>query len=300
MIRLPPGFEEHTIEAFGLRGEAWLRTLPDLLGDLGRLWNLQIGAPFELSYDAVVAVQRADGTDAVLKLGVPRAEFERGIHALRAYAGAGACQLLASDPKSAAMLLERVRPGDPLARLAAEDDDAATGIGAAVMRRLWHTSFDPSLFRPISEWFNGAFARYRADHPDGGPFPAHVLERADHVASDLVASTEHEVLLHGDLHQDNILSGTRESWLAIDPKGMRGDPGYEVGPFVLGPDPHSAKPAKLVDRRLRILADELDYERPRLRDWAFAHAVMSASWSLEDHGRDWEGALMTAQTLLDQ
>jgi streptomycin 6-kinase len=70
--------------------------------------------------------------------------------------------------------------------------------------------------------------------------------------------------------------------------------------FVLNPEPHAAKEARLVDRRLRIFADELDYEHRRLREWAIAHAVMSACWSLEDHGRDWEGVLLTAQMLLDR
>jgi streptomycin 6-kinase len=114
----------------------------------------------------------------VLKLGVPRAEFERGIHALRLYAGNGACAVLQADTSAAAMLLERARPGEMLSALA----------------------------------------------------------RAERLSADLLESAATEVLLHGDLHHFNILSARREPWLCIDPKGMRGHPGYEVGPFLLNED----------------------------------------------------------------
>jgi hypothetical protein len=31
-----------------------------------------------------------------------------------------------------------------------------------------------------------------------------------------------------------------------------------------------------------------------VRDWAFAQAVLSAVWSIEDHGGGWEGAIAWA------
>src|SRR5690606_10428198 len=37
-------------------------------------------------------------------------------------------------------------------------------------------------------------------------------------------------LLHWDLHYDNVLAGEREPWLAIDPKPLAGDPGFDLLP----------------------------------------------------------------------
>jgi streptomycin 6-kinase len=125
--------------------------------------------------------------------------------------------------------------------------------------------------------------------------PAPVFDRAEHLAERLLATTRTAVLLHGDLHHANILSGTRAPWLAIDPKGVVGDPGAEVGPFLRNPRPISAR---ALSRRLDILADELAYDRPRLRDWGIAHAVLSACWSLEDHGSGWHTAIATAEALM--
>lgn len=93
------------------------------------------------------------------------------------------------------------------------------------------------------------------------------------------------VVLHGDLHQENILSATREPWLAIDPKGLVGEPAYETGSLLRNtreqilalPDP---KP--LFARRITLLAEELELDRERIRGWGEAQAVLSACWTLED------------------
>jgi streptomycin 6-kinase len=137
-ISLPAAFVVHTLEAFGERGPAWLEKLPQLVAELAEQWHFSLtGDSFQLSYDYVAAVRRRDGTEAVLKIGVPRAELRRGITALELYAGDGACRLLAADDARSAMLLERIRPGQMLSESARSDDAAATRIGASVMRRLW-------------------------------------------------------------------------------------------------------------------------------------------------------------------
>jgi streptomycin 6-kinase len=200
------------------------------------------------------------------------------------------------------MLLERFRPGMMLVGLAKTDDDAATRIGAQVMRKLWRPVPDGpagNAFEPIAAWFARAFAKHRAEYGGPGPFPAAVLERAESLATDLLASAPSTVLLHGDYHHYNVLSAERAPWLAIDPKGMTGDPGYEVGPFLLNPHhwgiddrPERAR------RRLDILAEELSYDRARLRDWGIAHAVLSACWSAEGYGQEWRPAIAAAETLI--
>jgi streptomycin 6-kinase len=79
---------------------------------------------------------------------------------------------------------------------------------------------------------------------------------------------------------------------------MLGDPGYEVGPFLL--NPHGPpKSGSLLARRLDIFAEVLGYDRARLREWAIAHAVLSAAWSAEDFGDGWQNAIAMAQTLID-
>jgi streptomycin 6-kinase len=102
------------------------------------------------------------------------------------------------------------------------------------------------------------------------------------------------VLLHGDLHHWNILTSEREPWLALDPKGVVGEPGYEIGPLLLNP---TLQPGHVLARRIDQLAEELGLDRERLLGWGLAHAVLSAWWSVEDHGHGWEEAITCAELL---
>jgi streptomycin 6-kinase len=301
---VPAEFARRIRGTFKADGEAWLTRLPSLLVDLAREWELaSLGGPFELSFNYVVPVVRLDGTRAVLKVGVPQGELWREMAALQAYGGDGACRLLRADAPRGALLLEQVTPGEMLVGLVAGDDDQATRIGARVLRKLWRpvpTSADES-FMPVAEWFTRAFDRYRADYPGGGgPLPESVFEAGVSVARGLLDSASAPVLLHGDFHHYNILSATRAGWLAIDPKGMTGDRGYDVGPFVDNPSTRgwSARSPQLLRRRLDILAEELTYDRARLRDWSLAYSVLSACWSAEDQSDGWHHAIATAEMLL--
>lgn len=299
-LAVPPALARTVRELYGPAGDAWLAALPALVADLAHRWRLTVGPPFALSYNYVCAARQHDGGEVVLKVGFPNPELTREIAALRYYAGDGACRILAADAARGALLLERLRPGETLAAVASADDVAATRIGAAVMRRLWRpvpAPPDGDAFLPLTRWFR-AFGRHRAAFGGPGPFPADLLAHAEPLAAELAATAPATVVLHGDFHHENVLSAERTPWLAIDPKGMLGDPGYEAGPFLLNPHPDRPdKDARTLSRRLDVLADELGYERRRLRDWGVVHAVMSACWSAEGHGRGWEGAIATAELL---
>lgn len=298
---LPGAFVRRIHEAFGADGLAWLARLPSLLVDLAARWEVVLGPPFELSYNYVLPATRVDGTAAVLKIGVPVAENRREIAALRVYDGHGACRVIQSDVERCAMLLERVVPGDMLVRLVRTDDEQATRIGARLLRTLWRPvpATAGATFKPLAEWFVRAFDRHRAEYGGPGPLPAYVFDAGVALAGALLDSAPAPVLLHGDFHHYNVLSATRTDWLAIDPKGMTGDRGYDVGPFICNPHPQDGpRSPALLNRRLDILAEELEYDRPRLREWSIAHAVLSACWSAESHGRGWEAAVAVAEMLL--
>ncbi len=98
-----------------------------------------------------------------------------------------------------------------------------------------------------------AFARVRELYGGGtGPLPEELLSRAERIAVELLASAPHERVLHGDLHHDNIVSAQRAPWLAIDPKGVVGDPGFETGALMNNPYGRMetwTEPARQFDRR---------------------------------------------------
>ncbi|HMA33266.1 MAG TPA: aminoglycoside phosphotransferase family protein [Chloroflexia bacterium] len=298
---LPEDFARRMVEVHGAAGGAWVAQLPALLAACAARWELAVGPPFPgLSYNYVAPATRADGTPVVLKVGVPGRELLTEIAALQLYEGQGMVQLLAADRAQGALLLERLQPGTPLVQLA--DDEAATIIAAGVMRQLWRPVPPDHIFPTVAAWAAG-LDKLRA-HFGGttGPFPAPLVAAAETLFAELLASQAAPVLLHGDLHHYNILTAARAPWLAIDPKGLVGEPAYEVGALLRNPLPQflaAPAPARRMARRIDLLAEALGLDRARIRGWAFAQAVLSAWWSYEDHGHGWEPAIACATLLAD-
>jgi streptomycin 6-kinase len=246
----------------------------------------------------VAPAERGDGTLAVLKVGVPDRELRTGLDALRLYNGQGMARLLEADEEWGAQLLERLMPGTPLGTLA--DDAAATSIAASVMRQLRRPAPADHRYPTVADWGRG-FARLRQRFDGGsGPLPARLVGQAERLYAELSASMEAAVVLHGDLHHDNIVAATRAPWLAIDPKGVIGEPAYETGALLRNPRPRLLAfpdPLRVTRRRVDQLAEELGVERERIRGWGLAQAVLSAWWSIEDGDMGWEFAIAVAELL---
>lgn len=299
---LPEHFVQTVQSTWGEPGRQWLDALPALLEDCARRWSLTLSPPFpNLTFHYVAPIVAADGTEIVLKAGVPNQDLHYEAAALRFYDGQGSVRLLNADPEAGILLLERLRPGQALTTLADEaHDDEATTIAASVMQALWRPAPLVHDFPTIADWGQG-FARMRARFDGGsGPLPAALVTEAESLFADLLASSAAPVLLHGDLHHDNILSAERQPWLAIDPKGVVGEPAYEVGALLrnLWPDRHThTNPGRLLMRRTRRLAEELAIDLERVRGWAFAQAVLSAWWTVEDNGDDWASTIAVAELL---
>ena len=242
---------------------------------------------------------KSKGTgNVVLKLGAPNRELTSEISALRHYAGHGACRLLDADPEKGMLLLEHLQPGDMLSEL--EDDEQATDIAADVMSQLWRpVPKNKDDFIQLKDWFDGFKRLRRQFNWKTGSLPKQLVESAESLSRELLAENKDEALLHGDFHHYNVLKSNR-GWLAIDPKGVVGPKGYEVGPLLINPIHrflNGSNPKAQTEKRIAILSECLDMERERIRDWGICHAILSAFWSLEDGG-DWEYGIRCAEIFL--
>jgi streptomycin 6-kinase len=276
-------FVRRITATFAPDGAAWLERLPATIAHYAALWRLTVGPAFAgLSYNYVAPATRVDGAPAVLKLGVPRAELTTEIAALELYGGADACRLPASDAAGAALLLERLTPGIDLTTIA--DEAMAMRIAAQVMRQIHHAPPARHRFPHVAGWLAG-LARLRPYFGGGtGPFPEALVARAEALSAALLASSAPEVVLHGDLHHFNMLQSER-GWLAIDPKGVIGEPAYEAGALLRNPLPHILtlpNRRAVLARRSALLAAALELDVTRIRQWAAVQAVLSAWWDVED------------------
>jgi streptomycin 6-kinase len=299
LVQTTDEFRQRMGGVFGEAGARWVERLPEIVAQCAEQWDLRVEPPFPLSYSYVAPVVRADGAPAVLKVRCPHEETAIEIDALLAFAGDGVCAVYEHDAELYATLMERVLPGTPLATLVAEDDEQATAIAIGLMQRLWRPAPATHAFPTVADWALG-LARHRERFGGTtGPLPASLFEEAEDAFRWLLATTEHPQLLHGDLHHDNILSATRQPWLIIDPKGIVGDPGYDLGAFLYNPMPgllDLPNPARVLARRVDQFAEGLGMERERVRGWGIAQAVLSACWSVEG-GEGWQHAIAVGEYL---
>ena len=279
-------------------GAVWLAELPKMMKAATERWGLRIISLFESRHmiGFVAAVERDDGSAAVLKINPPDRESEQEAEALALWDGRGAVRLLASDAGERSLLLERCVPGTSLWDV--EDDDEATRIAASMLRLIWKTPDGGHPFRSLlDEAPRWAGELSETFEQLGAPFEPQLLGLAVAACRELVADPVEPVVVHQDLHGGNILRAEREPWLVIDPKPLVGERAFDVVSLVrdrreslAGPDGLS-----IVRRRLDILADELTLDRERMRLWSLVHAL---AWGVEDGADQFEPAHLHVARLL--
>jgi len=290
----PAGCASKTVDIHGAKGLAWLERLPSIIAGCAQRWALTVLPPFaDLSYNYVAPAIRQDGAHVVLKAGVPHPELFWEIAALSWFDGQGIVRLLDADPKAGVLLLERLEPGTPLSDL--DDDEEATRIAARLMRTLWKPAPAEHHFATLAGWAAG-LAGLRTRFDGGcGPFPANLVDEAERLFEELIGSAGEQMLIHGDLHHGNILRSEREPWLALDPKGVVGEPLWDAVYYSRSLLSKAGEPKRVMARRLDHMAAELGFDRARMVAWGLAQSILTGWWSFEDHGRGHEPDVACAE-----
>ncbi|MFP3882028.1 MAG: aminoglycoside phosphotransferase family protein [Actinomycetota bacterium] len=272
-------------------GESWLDDLPRLAAECAGEWSLRaVGEPYaDSSVSLVLPAEVPDGGSVVLKLQFPHRESEHEAAALEHWSGDGAVLLVAHDVRRNALLIERCTPG---VHLSTEDPDKGLSVLTAILPRLWKPAGEP--FTPLLEeaelWKQGLTQRWEMA---GRPFERRLLDAATEALEDLAGTQGEQVLVHQDLHGDNVLSAEREPWLAIDPKPLVGEREFAVAPIVRSYELGHSRTA--VWKRLDRLTADLGLDRERARLWSFAQTL---AWAFED-GSVLPRHVETARWLLD-
>jgi streptomycin 6-kinase len=234
------------------------------VAELAEEWGLTLGEPYTpgAASERVVRVELADGTPAVLKISIPHRESEQEADALERWDGDGAVRLLARDDARNALLLELCEPGTFLS----DGADDPLGVLIELLPRLWK---DATGFRNLAEetaWWldDGDLSRMA---------PGRLRDVAIGLAHELAPTQGELVLVHQDLHGDNVLASEREPWLVIDPKPLAAEREFAVAPIVRSGELGHSKRDVLY--RLDRLCAELGLDRERARGWTI---VQTMAW----------------------
>ena len=252
----------------------WLERVPDLLAARSAEWDLRLGDPYVAGAAGfLVRAELADGTLAVLKIVYPHREAEHEADALQAWGGDGAVRLLARDDDGWVMLLERCVPGSHIAEIL--DGERALDVMVELLPRLWKPAAAP--FRHLADEAAWWVECLPVDWEQlGRPFERRLVDAAVDALESLASSQGEQVLLHQDLHGENVLAAQREPWLAIDPKPLAGEREFGLAPIVRSFELGEGR--RGVFRRLDRLTAELGLDRERTRGWALGQTV---AWALD-------------------
>lgn len=193
--------------------------------------------------------------------------------------GSGAAQVIAYD--HGATLLVRATGADSLSAMSRTGEDAqACRILCNTARQL-HRPANAStpVLTPLRHWFRHLAPAAKIY---GG-----VMTRCAEIANELFSFPQDEVVLHGDLHHGNVLDFGPAGWLAIDPKGLLGERGFDYANIFTNPDLADPRVAIATDpnifkQRVQLVSEIAGIERQRLLMWIAAWCGLSSAWFLED------------------
>ncbi|WP_374626551.1 aminoglycoside phosphotransferase family protein [Pandoraea sp.] len=238
-------------------------------------WNLTRDGDAFASLSGHLLPVRFRDTPAILKLSHQPEEIA-GADVMSWWAGDGAAPVLAHDGE--ALLMVRAQGSASLARMAREGrDDDATRILCATAARLHRPRAAPTPpLTSLTQWFS-ALSTLSSTQPP-------ILAHSARAARELLGAPQERVVLHGDLHHGNVLDFGEMDWLAIDPKGLHGERGFDYANLFCNPDGETALAPGIFARRVDVVTQAADIDRERLLKWVLAWAGLSSVWCTEDGG----------------
>jgi streptomycin 6-kinase len=273
----------HVTTICGSKGEKWLAGLPSQIDELSRQWSIEVGEPFAAGeFNFVAPAIRAYGEGVVLKIAPPYDDGEclREAEFLRIRKGRGVVRLLDEDSEKRAILMERAIPGRNLAEIFAGRECESLAPAIDVLHLIVDRRPQDLVYvKTLDQWFDG-LRRF-----EGTEFPVSYATKALDSYDRLIADGRADYYLHGDFHPANVVNATRETYLAIDPKGVIGHIGYDIAVFLNNfhwwqetkPDVRTR-----LDHAVHQFSEAFDIDPLELREWAFAQMVLGAWWTFDE------------------
>jgi len=282
---IPEYFKENIGRLFGDKGRAWLERAPEIVEVCIKKWQLSDLKPAgSLSVNLILLCKSELYGDVVLKIGVPHEEYFTELETL-GLQGDAYIKCFANDESLNAMILERVIPGEDLDFVA--DLYEQLEIAAEVISRSSKELSGEYSFPTYQMWCAKAFKRVREENKVPPRFLIHV-GIAEKITEEIKAMGRADVLLHGDLHHENMLRSLNDQWKIIDPKGVIGPAFQDSARFIqnhiLRIDTDEVE--QLLDRCVTVFAEKFNESKRVIAMSVYLLKVLTIAWMYEDEEQD--------------
>lgn len=269
---------------YGEQGRRWLANLPHIVHELAIYWQLNQIMPVDnMTFNYVAKAITNNNELVVLKIGCDENAINEEKQALDYFDGKASIKLIAYKDTYHALLLQQAIPGITLKSLYSSQPQYVMACYVDTMRKLHNKSLSHNnSYRHIKDWL------WAIDNLTEDMCPPYLLKKAVLLKNQLLDSLTTEVFLHGDLHHDNILKHG-DQWLAIDPKGVVGEPEFEIAAFdfmyvnELSNEKNKKDAKSVFEARGNLLAQKADLNPQRIKDWVFVRLILMAAWHIQDN-----------------
>jgi len=247
-------------------------------------WNL---SDFEFveyySFNAIFFCKSELYGDCVLKIYGEPSEY----NALREYNNSGKfCKVFECDLENIIMLIERIIPGKML------KDEPALEKRLAIFSELFNGLHiepknpevpDSCGICTYTDWVINTADYIISKLEDNKELYVHAL-KAKEIYLEMVSVYDKKLLLHGDLHFDNIISCGNEKYKIIDPFGWTGDPIFEIGRYISQEywQADSKERFNIVDKISDYFEISLDIPKKISKQCFYIDITICNSWIVKD------------------
>ena len=216
----------------------------------------------------------------VIKVGYRVKDIKNEYNILQEYNGTRFCKVYEADLENGILLLEHITPGIHLREEA--NLDKRLELFCEVFNELHIQSADKMIYPTYMGWVS-RITEYMRGRNDYEALASKMIQ-AEEICRELCEKYSGEMLLHGDLHHDNILLGEGNFYRIIDPKGVIGDRVFDIPRFVLNEfdDVLGLEFDEKFRHIIGTFSEKFDIPEPDIRRLVYVEMCMSHCWHVED------------------
>lgn len=282
-------------------GQAFYEKVIRDLSFYAKKWKLEIESCIDYySVNCIFICRSALFGPAVLKIGNPSREVRTEANLLKEYNGGRFCKMYDCDLENGVILEEYIYPGK---RLREEQSlERRLEIFSNLFHGLHIESSQNELYPTYFDWVDriAVYMSKREDYPE---LRGQML-KARELCSSLCMAYPKKLLLHGDLHHDNILLGEDGAYKIIDPKGVIGDPIFDIPRFILNEFyDRDDVPYELYSKHIETISSYFEKSVGVPKDvvlkCVYIETAMANCWNVEDNEEPNMRYVLYAEAMMD-
>jgi len=207
---------------------------------------------------------------------IPGPEVATEVNCLRFYDGKSYCKLWEYDLTDDVLLLEKVTPGNQMWDV--EDYRERARLMGITVKGLPIEYNGQEQYPTYLSWMENIHRKMTV--MGGLDDVLFYLNKAIELYNELKQRHRKACLLHGDLHQENMLLNSKGGYTIIDPKGVVDDPVMETARFLMNETP--CEESKIMEMAA-IMSPIIGISGKDILNSMFVDAALGQSWCMEEH-----------------